>query len=163
MAEAQSQPKTMRIKISYRDETLSMSHHTINVIGGITDGQNGIWYTKDTTSLPVEIQITIPDYIEKEFYIIIGVENKFNEQCTYRSERQFFDIKRLSDEVQEFSVDSNDRVFLYSSNFCASFRAKSKPSTMVYSTASMIMINIKYSTKNDDIFSKRRFRCNGFV
>jgi hypothetical protein len=70
MAEAQSQPKTMRIKISYRDETLSMSHHTINVIGGITDGQNGIWYTKDTTSLPVEIQITIPDYIEKEFYII---------------------------------------------------------------------------------------------
>jgi hypothetical protein len=107
MAEANSERKTMRIKIAYRDQTLSMCHHTIKVFGG----NNGIWYSGDTTSLPVEIQITISGDIKKEFYIIIGVENKFNDECIYQSQRQTFNINNLSNEVEVFQVESNDRSF----------------------------------------------------
>ena len=59
--------------------------------------------------LPKSIEVVIPNKIQAKFYIVIGIENKLNEECGYSSKKLPFDTGKMNNSPTTISVESKHR------------------------------------------------------
>ncbi len=105
---AESKSKRMRIKLTYGNQQLVIAHHVILVNGTYPlDGLIKVWFSIDTTVLPVEIEFTLPSDVKEKFHLLIMIENKFNRECVYISQKKIFDVNEVN-QLVTMPVSSNN-------------------------------------------------------
>jgi hypothetical protein len=86
-------------------------------MGSLRGDISSEWHSEDITYLPHSIEVMVPNEINDQFYIVIGIENKSNGQCVYSSGKYFYHTGDMNDSFKNIVVKSNHETNKFINHF----------------------------------------------